>query len=213
MLIYGALLSPFVRKVCLAAEEKGIAYASKPAGPGSDNPGFLQASPFGKIPALRDGDFTLADSSAIIAYMDAKHPEPVLIPAAAEARGRVIWFDEYADTILAGAGLKVLFHRLVGPKLLKKAGDERIAAEGEAELPRIFDYLESACGEGWLVDDSFSLADIAVASQLRALEYVEVAPHAEPYPAITAWYARVRARPSWQTLAVAETALREKLGL
>ena len=144
MKLYGALLSPFVRKVALIAAEKDLPCELVVSNPGGPNPEFVEASPFGKIPAIRDGDFTLADSSAIAHYLEAKQPSPALIPAEAQARGRAIWFDEFADTIFAGAGLKIVFNRLVAPKLLKLPYDEEVAKQGEAELLPILAYLESA---------------------------------------------------------------------
>ena len=208
MRIYGGLISPFVRKACLFAAEKGLAYELKGTNPGSPRPEFAEISPFGKIPAMRDGDYALADSSAIVAYIEAKYPTPPLIPAEAEARGKVIWFDEFADTILCGAGLKVLFNRFVGPKLLKIPGDEALAAVGEAALPRIFTYLESVATSGWLVGDRFTLADISVASVIRSLAYVNLVPQAGDYPRTAAWYARVSARPAWQQVAEQEAQFR-----
>ena len=213
MKLYGALISPFVRKVAVAAAEKGMECELMRGGPGSDDPEFLAASPFGKIPAIRDGDFTLADSSAIVAYMEAKQPEPALFPADPQSRGRAVWFDEFADTIFAASGLKIMFNRLVGPKLLKVPYDEALALQGEAELPRILDYLESVVPEsGWLVGE-FSLADIAVASMLRTMVYVGFGPDAAGYPRTAAWYARVTERPGWQAVAVREDAIAAKLGI
>ena len=96
------------------------------------------------MPALLDGDFCLADSSAIIHYLDAKYPEPALIPAEPRARGRTIWFDEFADTILFGCGQKMFFNRVVAPIFLKRPGDEAAAEAAERdELPPILDYLET----------------------------------------------------------------------
>ena len=210
MLIYGALLSPYVRKACLAAREKGVAYELKLVSPNSPDPDFRAISPFGKIPALRDGDFTLADSSAIVTYLEAMYPDPPLLPADPRARGKAVWFDEYADTIVGGSGLKVLFNRLVGPKLLKVGGDEAIAAQGEAEMPRIWDYLESvAPADGWLVGP-FSIADYAVAAMIESLGKVSVDPKPERYPATAAWLARVRARPAWQAVAEEDAASRRR---
>lgn len=211
MLIYGVFLSPFVRKVCIAAAEKGIPWELKLTGRNSTEAEFAAASPFGKIPAMKDGAFTLADSSAIVAYLEAKHPVPALLPAAPQARGQTIWFDEFADTILAASGLKVLFNRLVGPKILKIGGDEAIAAQGEAELPPLYAYLEGACpATGWLAGPEFGLADIAVASVLRTLKYVAVDPAPSLYPSIAAWYARVCERPAWQQIAAQEDAPRRR---
>ena len=210
MLIYGALLSPFVRKVCLAAHEKGVAYQLQMTAPGNVDPDFLAASPFGKIPAIRDGDYLLCDSTAIVSYLEARYPEPALYPADPQALGRVVWFDEYADTIVSGSGLKVLFNRLVGPKLLKVGGDEAIAAQGEAELPRIWDYLESVTATTEWLAGAFSIADYAVASVIQSLTYVAVDPSPEQYPATAAWLARVRARPAWQAVAAEEAAPRRR---
>ncbi len=205
MKVYGVLLSPFVRKVCLVAEEKGIAYELVMSGPNSSDPEFAAASPFGKIPAIADGDYRLADSTAIVTYLEAKHPEIALLPADPQARGRAMWFDEFADTILAGSGLKILFNRLVGPKILKIGGDEATALEGEAELPGIVSYFESVAPEsGWLVGDAFTLADVSVASVFRSLGYVGHDPKSETHPRTAAWYARVCQRPAWRKIAERE---------
>jgi glutathione S-transferase len=118
MQVYGFPLSPFVRKVLLVAAVKGIAVESVIGRPGAPSPEFLEASPFRKIPALRDGDFTLSDSTAIATYMDALHPEPAIFPAEARARGKAIWFEEFADTIIVPAGAKIVFNRFVAPRVL-----------------------------------------------------------------------------------------------
>lgn len=203
MKLYGALLSPFVRKVAVILAEKGIAYEMARGGPGSTDAEFLACSPLGKIPAMDDGGFKLADSTAIAIYLDAQYPEPRLIPDDARLRGKAVFWDEFADTVLSASGLKILFNRLVGPKLLKVGGDEAIAVQGEAELPRWIDWLESVVpDEGWLVGEEFSLADIAVASIFRTLAYVGHGVDSSARPRTAAWYARVVARPAW--LAVAE---------
>ena len=71
MILYGSTVSPFVRKAVAFGVEKGIEFKIKPVGMRSTDEEFLAVSPFAKMPALRDGDYTLADSSAIIAYFDA----------------------------------------------------------------------------------------------------------------------------------------------
>src|SRR5437764_8430528 len=103
MILYGSSLSPFARKVLAYAAEKGIEVDLQPTGFPNHSPEYLEASPFRKMPAFRDGDFTLADSSAIIHYLEAKFPEPALIPSEPELRGKAIWFDEFADTIACAA--------------------------------------------------------------------------------------------------------------
>lgn len=207
MIVYGSSLSPFVRKVLVIAAEKGVEVENRVAGPGSPPaPDFLQASPFAKIPAIRDGDFTLSDSTAIALYLEAKHPEPVLIPAEAQARGRVMWFDEFADTIGFATGAKIFWNRVVA-KLIGQPSDEAAADKAERdELPAHLDYLESVVPEsGWLVGDGFTLADISVGSIFVNHQHAAVKVEVEKHPRLKAYIARVHARPSFAPQIARET--------
>lgn len=208
MKIFGFPLSPFVRKVHLVAAEKGVAIEPVIWRPGQPHPEFLAASPFGKIPAMTHGDFSLCDSTAIVTYIEALHPRPAMIPAAPKARALAIWFEEFGDTIMVPPGAKVSTNRFVRPAILKLPGDEAEAAEGAAELAPVFDYLETqAPAEGWLAGDEFSIGDITVAAVFKSLSYVDFAPDAAKHPATAAWYARVCARPAWREIAEREAAL------
>ena len=211
MKVHGFPLSPFVRKVHVIAAEKGIAIEMVLGKPGEPSPEFLAASPFRKIPALQDGDFLLADSTAIVTYFDAVQPEPPIAPGTPQQRARAIWFEEFADTLLIAAGGKVLFNRFVGPKLLGIPGDEAVAEQGLKELAPLLDYLESqAPADGWLAGNGFSVGDIAVACMLRSMGYIGLEPDAATHPRTCAWYARVKARPSWQQVAALEAKVVER---
>ncbi len=61
MILYGSTMSPFVRKVAAYAAEKGIELDLQPTGFPNPTPEFRSASPFGKMPALVDGNYKLAD--------------------------------------------------------------------------------------------------------------------------------------------------------
>src|SRR5437868_13653 len=104
MKVYGFPLSPFVRKVLVVAEEKGVETQVVPTNPMAPDDEFVDCSPYRKIPAIDDNGFKLADSSAIATYLEAKHPEPALLPADPQARAKAVWFDEVADTIVMAAG-------------------------------------------------------------------------------------------------------------
>lgn len=195
-------MSPFVRKVLVFCAEKGIEVESVPVGIGSADEAFRAVSPFGKMPALVAGDFALPDSSAILHYLEARHPEPCLIPLAAEARGRAIWFEEFADTILTGCASKMFFNRLVAPLFLKREGDLGEADEAErSELPPILDYLErELTGKTLLVDDGLTIADIAVASVLANLEHSSVKVPDDRWPNIVQFQSHMFQRPSFARL-------------
>jgi glutathione S-transferase len=199
MIVYGSSLSPFVRKVLAFGAEKGIELELKPTGLGNKDPEFLEASPFGKMPGLRDGDFAISDSSAIVAYLEAVKPEPNLIPTEPRARARTIWFDEYSDTILFACGGKMFFNRIVAPKFLGQTGDEEIAAKAECEeLPPLLDYLERVIpASGFLVEDRLTLADISVASPFANLQHLNVVIDPARHPKVKAYVDAILARPSF----------------
>jgi glutathione S-transferase len=213
MIVYGSSMSPFVRKTLVFAAEKGIAVDNPPTPPGSQDTEFRLASPFGKIPAFRDGDFRISDSSAIVAYLDALQPDPALIPQEPKSRARTFWYDEFADTILFGAGRKIFFNRIVAPKFLRIQGDEAEAEKAEREeLPPLVDYLETVIpASGFLVDDRLTLADIAVASPWVNMAHAGI--HIDPvtHPRTTGYIDAILARPAFATIIAKEKALFAKL--
>jgi glutathione S-transferase len=198
MILYGAPVSPFVRKVLAYAAEKGLPLELVPIGLGDQNPDFLAASPFRKMPAFKDGDFSISDSSAIVTYLEAKHPEPAMLPADPANRARVIWYDEFADTMMVAAFGKIFFNRIVAPRFMGREGDEEAAKAGEQEMVPLWDYLEGVIpASGHLVGDQLTLADIAVASPFVNLSHCSIAPDAAGYPRLAAFLAAIHARPSF----------------
>ena len=213
MIVYGSTMSPFVRKVVAFAAEKAIELDIRSVRLGDDDPGFIAASPFRKMPALDDDGYTLADSSAICHYLEAKVPEPALIPADPKELGRAVWFDEYADTILFDCGRQMFFNRVVAPRFLGREGDLAVADKAEFEtLPPILDYLEGAIPDsGYLVSDRLTLADIAVASPFANLAHCGVTIDAQRYPKVTRFAAAMLARPSFAASIARETAFLAKI--
>jgi glutathione S-transferase len=216
MILYGSTLSPFVRKVMAFAGEKGLELDLRPTGFPNPEPDFCSASPFKKMPALVDGDFCLADSSAIIHYLEAKYPDPALIPVEPKARGRTIWFDEFADTILFACGAKMFFNRIVSPYFLKRPGDQAVADAAERdELPPILDYLETVVPDdgGYLVGDGLTLADIAVAGPFANFGHLGIDLDRQRHPRTAAYVARILARPSFTEWVERESALLAKVAV
>jgi glutathione S-transferase len=200
MILYGSSFSPFVRKTMVYATERGITLEVKNIARGSTDPDFRKASPLGKMPGFTDGDFAISDSSAIIAYLEAKYPDGALIPSDPEGRARVIWFEEFADTVMTQVVFKCFFHRIVMPLFMKQPGDEALAKEGETvDLPIILNYLEGVAPDagGFLVGGKLSLADIAVASAFVNYEHAPCAVDKGQYPRTYAWVESVLARASF----------------
>ena len=206
MKIYGFPLSPFVRKVVVAVKEKGLEAEIVPSNPSQPDEEFAAISPFHKIPAFRDGDFTLADSTAIVTYLDAKYPEPALLPASPEARAKAIWFEEVADTVFIPAGAPIVLNRFLRPRIFGTEGDEAAAIDAEEAVKRPLAYLDGAVSDGWLAGE-FTVGDIAVASVIRTLGYAGWQLDEAAYPRLAAWYGRVQAREGWKQAAEVENAM------
>lgn len=100
MKLFGSPGSPYVRKVRIVFEEKGLPYdyvISRPSTPGSPVPEF---NPLGKIPVLiRDNGRPLYDSPVIVEYADGMRPEPNLIPTAFDDRIEVKRWEALGDGI------------------------------------------------------------------------------------------------------------------
>lgn len=213
MILYGSTLSPFVRKVAAFLREKDLDFELRPTGLPTPSPEFCAASPFKKMPAMIDGDYSLCDSTAICHYLDAKYPEPALIPSEPEALGKVVWFDEFSDTIMSACGAKMFYNRVVAPRFLGRAGDEVAATAAERdELPPILDYFETVVpdGDGFLVGSSLTLADIAAVSPFVNLKHLDVELDRARHPKTIAYVQRILSRPSFAPLVEKEVELMER---
>jgi len=110
LLIVGSYLSPYVRKVLVCLEVKGIAYEVDHIVPFFGDDRFSRLSPLRRIPVLVDGDLVLSDSSVICQYIEDKQPTPALLPADIRDRARARWLEEFADTRMGDVFIWRLFN-------------------------------------------------------------------------------------------------------
>ncbi len=207
--VYGVNASPFVRKVRVFLAEKGIAYDLDPVIPFNVSAEFRKMSPLGKVPAFRDGERTLADSSVICAYLERVHPQPALYPGDAYDYARALWFEEYGDGGLSGIiGAKIFFQKVVGPMFFGQTTDAAVVKKAfEEELPPMFDYLESQLGgDGVLVGKQFSIADIGIGTQFVNLRHAGYSVDAARWPKLAKYLAALHARPSFKAVIDEEAA-------
>lgn len=214
MIVFGSTLSPYVRKCMVFGAEKGLELELQPAGMGRGGPDFQAASPFGKMPGFKDDDFLISDSTAIVTYLEAKYPDPNLIPLEPRARARTIWYDEMADTVMMAAGSAIFGNRFVLPRVLKQECDHAAADRAEHDLlPPLCDYLENVIpASGFLVEDRLTLADIAVASPLATLGCIGVKVDAARHPRTADYIDAILARPSFAGIIVKDQATVAAMG-
>lgn len=198
--VYGAILSPFVRKIRLALALKGVAYDNVlvlPV-PGGDKPQeFVENSPLGKIPLLRVGDEYISGSGVMCAWLEREVPQPALLPENNMAAARALWFQEYADSRM----VPVVGGHLFAEVVLAKAVFQREPIEADiemalnVEIPEILDYLESQLQGEYLVGEELSLADIAVGGQFLTLLHCQYEIDAVRWPKVAAYSNRLLGHP------------------
>ena len=222
LVLYGAGLSPFVRKAEVVLREKGIEFESEAINiPVPD--WFKEISPAGKMPALRDRDIAkegpagvIPDSSAICAYLERAVPEPACYPKDPYGYGRALWYEEFADSELAGRIGMGIFRPVVFPMFAKQEPDIETARKTVTEdLPPLFDYLEGELqGREYLVGDVFSIADISIATQLVNLNLAVGIPTPERWPNLVGLFERTTSRPSFAAnLAICKKILKQPVDL
>lgn len=177
--LVGAALSPWVRRVMVVLEEKGIEYEHEAFFPFGDPPDdFKEKSPLALIPVLETEEGPLADSTAICTYLEARQPAPAVLPSDPYARGRSAWFSEYADALFKHEGT-IFFQKAVRGHLMKQEPDEEAVDAAREAVPPFLAYLDKELeGRPYLVGDTPYLGDITVASVL--LNYLHAGERIDP---------------------------------
>ena len=212
--LYGAALSPFVRKTRVFLAEKDIPFESVHIDPFNAPEDYSNINPLRRIPAMEHDGTLLADSAVICAYLERAFPETAtLYPADAADYAHALWLEKYADYELAPLTTFTVFRNRVIMKLMGKPSDEeRIERALTEKLPPHFTYLESQIkGREWLAGDQFSIADIAVASQFANFAHGGEKLDPQQCPALAAHVDKVLSRPSFSALLEREDSFVAKL--
>jgi len=205
--------SPFGRAVMATLEEKEAPFRLARLAPKS--PEHLALHPFGRIPILEHDSFRLYETQAILRYLDRMLPDPALTPSDPMRAARMDQLMNINDWYLfQGVGNVIIFHRVVGPKVMGTTPDEDAIKAAMPKAHVVFDELARLLGhQTYFVGDTITLADLMLAP---AVEFFTQTPEwtalGAPHANLGAWLARVQARPSmkattWERLAtIAEAA-------
>ena len=206
--VYWGSGSPYAWRVLLTLEAKKLPYVSRLIEFSKEEhktPDYLALNPRGKVPTLKDGDYAIGESIAIMAYLDRKHSDPPLFGRDASETGRVWKAISDSMSYFEPAGLRVVVPIFFGTAA-DNADDIRAAIpEVHAELALMDRRLGK---ENWLALGQLSAADLAVYPFVEVLLRAAgkesakplglgLEPFAERYPALEAWRQRIRALPGY----------------
>jgi glutathione S-transferase len=193
--IIGTYISPYVRKVLVVLQLKGITYEIDPIIPFMGDERFSQFSPLRRIPVLIDDQVTLADSTVICEYLEDRYPRPALYPHDVVQRARARWLEEFADTRMGDVFIWQLFNQVaINPFVWGQQTDETALQKTLTEdIPQVLDYLEAELpSEGFLFGD-VSVADISIAVFFRNAALARFQVDATRWPITAAFVQRMHA--------------------
>ena len=121
-------------------------------------PEYLAINPMGKVPALQDGEVTLAEAAAICAYVAELYPQAKLAPPMGDRlRAKYLYWLFFGPSCVEPAMVQVATKIEINP-----------TAAGWGNAERVFDVLDAGLEQGpWILGENFSAADIVIGSGLN----------------------------------------------
>jgi glutathione S-transferase len=169
-------------------------------------PELRQVHPLGKSPVITDGDFTLAESGAIIEYLVGRYGNGRLVPAAdTPARLRYTYWLHYAEgSMMPPLLMKLIFDRIertpmpfFAKPIAKAIARKTKGSFIEPNINRHLDYMETELGKtAWFAGPEFTAADIQMGFPLEAA--VARGGLDTKRPNLIAFLERIHARPAYK---------------
>ena len=207
--LYWGSGSPFSWRVMLALEHKRLPYVSEQLHfdkQEHQSPHMLKLNPRGRVPVLKDGDYVVFESLAVLYYLDLKFPDPPIFGRDPEEAGvimRVICeFQAYAEPALLNISEAVFTNQVEGrfeelSESMHVVGREARTIEGR--LSR----------ENWIVGQNYSAVDMAIFPVIQLLRRALARPQAAElgarflpmernYPALARWISRIESLPGYE---------------
>ena len=154
------------------------------------SPELLQISPYGKVPVVVHEGRAIFESAICNEYLEQVYPQHALLPADAFERAQVRIWTDYSAAYFSPPSYRIV-----------RSEEPQVVQESWAELHKQLAYVErhlAAAAHGWFVGGRFTLADINILPFVHRVATRLEGDVLAGYPALGAWYAQVKARPSFQ---------------
>ncbi len=158
------------------------------------NPEFLALNPYGRVPVITDGDLTLWESHAILAYLGDKIGK--MWPTSAAGRADALRWLFFLSGHITPPAADLVRNRIV-VKFFGEKPDEDAIARGEKALPDVIRIVDGQLAKSkWLLGDDFTLVDCAYGPILNVAEKAGFS--FSDFPKVCAYLDAVRSRPAWK---------------
>lgn len=163
----------------------------------------LERQPFGQVPAIEDEGLQMFESRAIMRYLDRRLPGTSLIPADPRENARMDQWLHVEQSYFTPGALSIIKQLYLG-KMAGQEPDMDVVAKSKVDTERALDVAERELAtRPYFAGNAFTLADI---SWMPYVEYLFPSGMGElitSRPAVSAWWERVRSRPSWKNVTAA----------
>jgi glutathione S-transferase len=193
--LYHIPLSFNSRRVWIALIEKGLDFELIEMNLNGDQmtPEFLKLNPFHHIPVLVDGDFRVIESFAILDYLEAKYPDPPLLPQNPEA----IAVTKMVQMVTVNEFVALALQPLMRKSMLLGELSEDQLTKATQQTQTVLTFFEELLGDHpFFGGETLSIADIVAGTTIPWLKMLGF--DLEPYGKIQGWIARLTERDSWQ---------------
>jgi glutathione S-transferase len=193
MKLYGSLTSPYVRKLRVLVQEKDIACEFVVENPHDAGSSIPHLNPLGKVPVLKlDNNEVLFESTLLVDYLDGLAGAP-LMPANGPARIQAQRWHALGQGMLDATVARLMEMRRPADKQISE-----VIARQEEKIARALRFAEAAAGGGaYLVENRFSVADIALGVALEYLDFRYPHDWRGSHPRLARWLVGIGARPSF----------------
>jgi len=158
------------------------------------NPEFLALNPYGRVPVITDGDLTLWESHAILAYLGDKIGK--MWPTSAAGRADALRWLFFLSGHITPPAADLVRNRIV-VKFFGGKRDEDAITRAEKALPDVIRIVDGQLAKRkWLLGDDFTLVDCAYGPILNVAEKAGFS--FSDFPKVCAYLDAVRSRPAWK---------------
>ncbi len=158
----GLPMSNYYNKVKLALLEKGVPFTEERVSTGSKDEAVLAATPLGKIPFIRVDGQTLCESQVIVDFLEARYPQPALVPADPLAAAKVRELCTFIEL-----HMELVARELYGQAFFGGSVSDEVKASVRKRLTRnIAAFQRLARFAPYVGGDTFTLADCSAWASL-----------------------------------------------
>jgi glutathione S-transferase len=163
----GMTLSNYYSKVKLVLLEKGIPFTEEAVMTRSKEEAVLAATPLGKIPFIRTDDGTLCESQAIVDYLEARFPQPALVPADAFGAAKVRELCHFMELYVEWVARELYAQAFFGGQVSEatQAGVRERLGRSLPALKRLLKLAPFAAGDRFTLADASAFATLPTVAQ------------------------------------------------